>query len=94
MKKYLRRTFSLVLALFLICALAAFAFATPMDIEGESLLCGSFYFHTYVEGDGTYGLARAVVEDETSFTNSFSGTIRMSYTICPEDQLRPLYYEE
>lgn len=94
MKKSARRILSLVLTLVLICTLAAVAFATPWMIEGESLTCGIVDFHTYVEGDSTYGLAQAVVTNEESFTNSFNGTIRMSYTICPEDQIRPLYYEE
>ena len=94
MKNSTRKILALVLTLVLICALAVAAFATPMEIEGETLPCGNVRFHTYVEGDSTYGFAQAVVENEESFTNSFNGTIRMSYTICPEDQIRPLYYEE
>lgn len=94
MNKSKRRILALALSLALVCALAATVFATPINIIGEPLTCGVVDFHTYVEGDSTYGMARADVENESSFTNTFSGTIRLSYTICPEDQIRPLYYEE
>lgn len=94
MKNSTRKLLALVLTLVLICALAVAAFATPMEIEGEILICGRVNFYTHVEGDSTYGMARAIVTNEESFTNAFNGTIRMSYTICPEDQIRPLYYEE
>lgn len=92
MKKSARKILSLVLSLFLICALAATAFANFYEVSdvGEDVECNEVEFHTFVGGDGTYAKAEMVAVHVGE--HGFSGTVTLKCTYCPEDQNRPSAY--
>ena len=92
MKTKFRKIAALALSLVLICALAVSAFAV-VYIEGnsDSVWCFDVKFHTEMLGNGTF-VTTTMVEDAHG-GNTYTGLITISYTICPEDQLRPNNYQ-
>ena len=87
MKKF-RKISALILALALLCALAATAFAAT--VTEDEIHCGSVEYTARL--DGTISRATATVTIAEPGSKDYSGSIVLHYVYCDETMVRPSNY--